>query len=157
MRRGKQQITTEPGFQCELSGEPLENIHQVCSESSKFLSEIKKASEGLNINTVSIAFDPYNDLKDIPKSPKNRYKIMTSEMPKEGKLSLDMMYRTCGIQVNFDYTSENNFEKIFKLGNYLTPLIISLYANSLLKKSLPIFIHIETKYGKIHQEAGLCR
>ncbi len=137
MRRGKQQITTEPGFQCELSGEPLKNIHQVCSESSKFLSEIKKASEGLNINTVSIAFDPYNDLADIPKSPKNRYKIMTYEMPKGGKLSLDMMYRSCGIQVNFDYTSEKNFEKIFKLGNFLTPLIIALYANSPFENKKP--------------------
>ena len=66
MRRGKQQITTEPGLQCELSGEPLENIHQVCSESSKFLQEIKKASEGLDVSTISIAFDPYNDLPNIP-------------------------------------------------------------------------------------------
>ena len=130
MRRGKQQITTEPGLQCELSGEPLENIHQVCSESSKFLQEIKKASKGLDVSTISIAFDPYNDLPNIPKSPKNRYRIMTAEMPKGGELSLDMMYRTCGIQVNFDYTSERNFEKIFKLGNYLTPLLIGLYANS---------------------------
>ena len=156
MRRGKQQITTEPGFQCELSGEPLENIHQVCSESSKFLSEIKKASEGLNINTVSIAFDPYNDLKDIPKSQKNRYKIMTSEMPKEGKLSLDMMYRTCGIQVNFDYTSENNFEKIFKLGNYLTPLIISLYANSPFeKKKLTNFYSYRNKVWQNTSRGGI--
>ena len=137
MRRGKQQITTEPGLQCELSGEPLENIHQVCSESSKFLQEIKKASEGLDVSTISIAFDPYNDLPNIPKSPKNRYRIMTTEMPKGGELSLDMMYRTCGIQVNFDYTSEGNFEKIFKLGNYLTPLLIGLYANSPFKDKKP--------------------
>ena len=130
MKRGNQQITTEPGFQCELSGEPLDNIHQVCSENYKFFEEMKKASSGLNISTISIAFDPYNDLTEIPKSPKARYKIMTKEMPKEGKSSLDMMYRTCGIQVNFDYTSEKNFEKIFRLGNYLTPLSIGLYANS---------------------------
>ena len=127
MKRGNQQITTEPGFQCELSGEPLDNIHQVCSENYKFFEEMKKASSGLNISTISIAFDPYNDLTEIPKSPKARYKIMTKEMPKEGKSSLDMMYRTCGIQVNFDYTSEKNFEKIFRLGNYLTPLSIGLY------------------------------
>ena len=59
MQRNKQQITTEPGLQCELSGAPLENIHQVCSESSKFLKEIETASKGLNINTVSIGFDPF--------------------------------------------------------------------------------------------------
>ena len=126
MQRDNQQITTEPGLQCELSGAPLENIHQVCSESSKFLKEIEAASKGLNINTVSIGFDPFNDLSDIPRSPKNRYKIMTREMPKGGKQSLEMMYRTCGIQINYDYTSEENFEKLFRLGNYLTPLTLSL-------------------------------
>ena len=65
MQRDDQQITTEPGLQCELSGAPLENIHQVCSESSKFLKEIESASKGLNINTVSIGFDPFNNLSDI--------------------------------------------------------------------------------------------
>ena len=115
MQRGNQQITTEPGLQCELSGAPLENIHQVCSESSKFLKEIEAASKGLNINTVSIGFDPFNNLSEVPQNPKTRYKIMTKEMPKGGKQSLDMMYRTCGIQINYDYTSESNFEKIFRL------------------------------------------
>ena len=91
MKRDNQQITTEPGLQCELSGAPLENIHQVCSESSKFLNEIEYASKGLDINTVSIGFDPFNDLADVPKSPKTRYKIMTSEMPKDGKQSSEMM------------------------------------------------------------------
>ncbi len=130
LKRGKQQITTEPGFQCELSGAPLEDIHQVCHESSNYLKEIKEASHGLNINTASIGFDPFNSLESLPRNPKERYKIMTNEMPKEGKLSLEMMYRTCGIQINFDYTSETNFEKIFRLANYLVPLTIAIYANS---------------------------
>ena len=130
MKRGAQQITTEPGLQCELSGAPLNNIHEVCSESSDFLKEIQQASQGLNINTVSIGFDPFNSLKNISQSPKQRYKIMKDIMPESGKQSLEMMYRTCGIQINYDYVSENNFEKIFRLGNYLTPLTIALYANS---------------------------
>jgi glutamate--cysteine ligase len=138
MQRDNQQITTEPGLQCELSGAPLENIHQVCSESSKFLKEIEAASKGLNINTVSIGFDPFNNLSDIPQSPKNRYKIMTKEMPKVGKQSLEMMYRTCGIQINYDYTSEENFEKIFRLGNYLTPITIALYSNSPFESGKPV-------------------
>ena len=137
MKRDNQQITTEPGLQCELSGAPLENIHQVCSESSKFLKEIESASKGLNINTVSIGFDPFNNLADVPRSPKIRYKIMTKEMPKGGKQSLEMMYRTCGIQINYDYTSESNFEKIFRLGNYLTPLTIALYSNSPFESGKP--------------------
>ena len=137
MQRNKQQITTEPGLQCELSGAPLENVHQVCGESSNFLKEIQLASKGLDINTVSIGFDPFNNLSEVPKSPKQRYKIMTKEMPKGGSLSLEMMYRTCGIQINYDYTSESNFEKIFKLGNYLTPLAIALYSNSPFESEKP--------------------
>ena len=156
MQRGNQKITTEPGFQCELSGEPLENIHQVCSESSNFLNEIKKASKGLDVSTISIAFDPFNDLENIPKSPKGRYRIMTSEMPKHGKLSLDMMYNTCGIQVNFDYTSENNFEKIFRVGNYLTPLFIALYANSPFKnKKLTGFYSYRNKVWQHTSRGGI--
>ena len=137
MQRNKQQITTEPGLQCELSGAPLENVHQVCAESSNFLKEIQLASKGLDINTVSIGFDPFNNLSEVPQSPKQRYKIMTKEMPKGGSLSLEMMYRTCGIQINYDYTSESNFEKIFKLGNYLTPLTIALYSNSPFESEKP--------------------
>jgi len=130
LKKGKQQITTEPGLQCELSGEPLDTIHKVCSESSTYLNEINEASKGLNISTASIGFDPFNTISQIPKSPKERYRIMTDEMPKGGELSLDMMYRTCGIQINYDYVSEKNFEKIFRVGNYLTPLTISIFANS---------------------------
>ncbi len=137
MKRDNQKITTEPGLQCELSGAPLENIHQVCSESSTFLKEIEHASKGLDVNTVSIGFDPFNSLTNTPKSPKKRYKIMTKEMPKSGKDSLEMMYRTCGIQINYDYTSEDNFEKIFRLGNYLTPLTIALYSNSPFESGKP--------------------
>ena len=137
MQRNKQQITTEPGLQCELSGAPLENIHQVCGESSNFLKEIQLASKGLDINTVSIGFDPFNNLSEVPQSTKQRYKIMTKEMPKDGSLSLEMMYRTCGIQINYDYISENNFEKIFKVGNYLTPLAIALYSNSPFESEKP--------------------
>ena len=137
LKRDNQQITTEPGLQCELSGEPLENIHQVCNESSNYLKEFEEASYGLDINTASIGFDPFNDLNSIPKNPKERYEIMTKEMPKGGERSLDMMYRTCGIQINYDYSSEKNFEKIFRLGNYLAPLTIALYANSPFKNKKP--------------------
>ena len=137
LKKGNQQITTEPGFQCELSGAPHDNIHQVCHESSNYLEEIQEASSGLGIKTASVGFDPFNSLDSIPKSPKKRYKIMTGEMPKGGVNSLDMMYRTCGLQMNYDYTSELNFEKIFRLGNYLVPLSIALYANSPFENKKP--------------------
>ncbi|MDC0449408.1 glutamate-cysteine ligase family protein [Pelagibacteraceae bacterium] len=130
LKRNRQQITTEPGLQYELSGAPLKNIHLVCSESSTHFNEIKAASKDLDISTASIGFDPFNNLNEIPKSPKERYQIMTKEMPKDGELSLQMMYQTSGIQINYDYTSEKDFEKKFKVGNYLTPLTIALFANS---------------------------
>ena len=130
LKRGKQQITTEPGFQYELSGAPLKNIHLVCSESSTHFNEIKAATKNLDINTASIGFDPFNNLREVPQNPKERYKIMSKEMPKGGELSLQMMYQTSGIQINYDYISEKDFEKKFKVGNYLAPLTIALFANS---------------------------
>ena len=130
LKRQNQKITTEPGFQYELSGAPFKNIHSVCSENSSHFNELKEVFKSTNITTSSIAYDPFNKLTDIPKSPKERYTIMTSEMPKGGKLSLDMMYKTAGIQINYDYISEKDFEKKFKIGNYLAPLTTALFANS---------------------------
>ena len=130
LKRQNQKITTEPGFQYELSGAPFKNIHSVCSENSSHFNELKEVFKSTNITTSSIAYDPFNQLTDIPKNPKERYTIMTAEMPKGGKLSLDMMYKTAGIQINYDYTSEEDFEKKFKIGNYLAPLTIALFANS---------------------------
>ena len=130
LKRDNQKITTEPGFQYELSGAPFKNIHSVCSENSNHFDELKKVFSLIGITTSSIAYDPFNKLNEIPKSPKERYKIMTSEMPKGGELSLDMMYKTAGIQINYDYTSEEDFEKKFKIGNYLAPLTIAIFANS---------------------------
>ena len=125
LKRENQKITTEPGFQYELSGAPFKNIHSVCSENSTHFNELKEVFSSMGITTSSIAYDPFNKLSKIPKSPKERYKIMTG-----GELSLDMMYKTAGIQINYDYTSEEDFEKKFKIGNYLAPLTIALFANS---------------------------
>ena len=156
LKKEKKQITTEPGLQCELSGEPLDNIHQVCSESSSYQREIKEASKDLDISTASIGFDPYNELENIPSSSKERYKIMTEEMPKGGELSLDMMYRTCGIQINFDYTSEKNFEQIFRIGNYLAPLTIAIFANSPFKdKKLSGYISYRNKVWQKTSRGGI--
>ena len=114
LRRENQKITTEPGFQYELSGAPFKNIHSVCSENSSHFNELKEIFNYTSITTSSIAYDPFNKLVEIPKSPKERYKIMTSEMPKGGKLSLDMMYKTAGIQINFDYRKALIFKSLSK-------------------------------------------
>jgi len=134
LKDNKKNISLEPGNQIELSGEKLKNIHEACSESFIFLDQMKKACEELDLKMMSIGFDPISKIENVPKNPKKRYEIMTTEMPKNGKLSLDMMYRTCGTQINLDYNSELDFKKKFKLVSYLTPISIALFANSSIKE-----------------------
>ena len=130
LNKGKKNITLEPGNQIELSGENLKNIHEACSESQNYLFELKQVTKRLNIKIVSSGFDPFSKLNEIPSNPKKRYSLMTKQMPKEGRLSLDMMYRSCGTQVNLDYVSENDFSKKFFVLNRIVPIIIALFANS---------------------------
>ncbi len=130
LNKGKKNITLEPGNQIELSGEKLKNIHEACSESQNYLFELKQVTKKLNIQIVSSGFDPFSKLNEIPSNPKKRYSLMTKQMPKEGRLSLDMMYRSCGTQVNLDYVSENDFSKKFFVLNRIVPIIIALFANS---------------------------
>ena len=123
-------ITLEPGNQIELAGAQLTNIHEVCSEANNYLFELKQVVEKLDLKIVSAGFDPISKLTEVPNNPKKRYEVMTKDMPKGGSLSLDMMYRTSGTQLNLDYYSEIDFTKKFKLANYLVPLSIALFANS---------------------------
>ena len=130
LKKNNCQITLEPGNQIELSGARLNNIHDVCKEAHDYTFELKQINSELNLKIISLGFDPISKLKEIPDNPKKRYEIMTKEMPKKGKLSLDMMYRTCGTQINLDYYSEEDFTKKFKLCSYLVPLSTALFANS---------------------------
>ena len=128
-KRGKN-ITLEPGNQIELSGDKLNHIHEACAESYDYLFELKQVTKKLDISIVSAGFDPISKLEEIPNNPKERYKLMTRDMPLGGELSLDMMYRTCGTQLNIDYDSENDFTKKFKIINSIVPISIALFANS---------------------------
>jgi len=128
-------ITLEPGNQIELSGAPLGSIHLICSESYEFLGELKKACKNLDLKMMATSFDPFSQLKNVPKNPKERYAIMNEEMPKDGSLSLEMMYQTCGTQINLDYISEKDFIKKFKLSSFLVPLSSAIFANSPIKES----------------------
>ena len=130
LKKNNCQITLEPGNQIELSGARLNNIHDVCKEAHDYTFELKQINSELNLKIISLGFDPISKLKEIQGNPKKRYEIMTKEMPKKGKLSLDMMYRTCGTQINLDYYSEEDFTKKFKLCSYLVPLSTALFANS---------------------------
>ena len=130
LNKGGKNITLEPGNQIELSGDKLNNIHEACAESHDYLFELKQVLKKLDINIVSAGFDPITKLNEVPNNPKKRYELMTNDMPLGGKLSLDMMYRTCGTQLNIDYNSEEDFIKKFKVINSIVPITIALFANS---------------------------
>jgi len=130
LNKGGKNITLEPGNQIELSGDKLNHIHEACAESYDYLFELRQVTKKLDINIVSAGFDPISKLEEIPNNPKQRYKLMTKDMPLGGELSLDMMYRTCGTQLNIDYNSENDFVKKFKVINSIVPISIALFANS---------------------------
>ena len=130
LKKNGKSITLEPGNQIELSGDKLNNIHEACSESQDYLFELKQVTKKLNIKIVSAGFDPISKISEVPNNPKQRYDIMTKDMPNGGELSLDMMYRTCGTQLNIDYSSEEDFIKKFKVVNSIVPISIALFANS---------------------------
>ncbi len=135
LKKKNKSITLEPGNQVELSGAPLDSIHLNCSESYEFLDQLKNACKAFDLKMMATSYDPFSALKNVPSSPKQRYAIMTEEMPKNGNLSLEMMYQTCGTQINLDYISEKDFAEKFKLTSFLVPLSIALFANSPIKEN----------------------
>ena len=156
LNKGGKNITLEPGNQIELSGDKLNNIHEGCAESYDYLFELKQVTKKLDINIVSAGFDPISKLDEIPNNPKQRYKIMTKDMPKNGRLSLDMMYRTCGTQLNVDYDSEDDFLKKFQIANSIVPLTISLFANSsIVEKKNSKYLSYRSKVWQNTSRGGL--
>ena len=149
-------ITLEPGNQIELSGEKLNHIHEACAESQDYLFELRQVTKKLDINIVSAGFDPISKLDEIPNNPKQRYELMTKDMPLGGELSLDMMYRTCGTQLNIDYKSEEDFVKKFKIVNSIVPISIALFANSsIVEKKNSGYLSYRSKVWQNTSRGGL--
>lgn len=123
-------ISLEPGGQFELSGAPLENIHQTCAESNQHLKHLQEVAEPMGIKFVGLGGSPKWTLEETPRMPKSRYDIMTDYMPKVGTQGLDMMYRTCTIQVNLDFSSEVDMRKKMQASMKLQPLSTVLFASS---------------------------
>ena len=156
LNKSGKNITLEPGNQIELSGDKLNNIHEACAESQDYLFELRQVTKKIGINIVSAGFDPISKLSEIPNNPKERYKLMTKDMPKGGVLSLDMMYRTCGTQLNIDYESENDFIKKFKIINSIVPIIIALFANSsIVEKKNSKYLSYRSKVWQNTSRGGL--
>ncbi|QTC87202.1 glutamate--cysteine ligase [Brevundimonas pondensis] len=123
-------ISLEPGGQFELSGAPLQTIHDICSETGQHLMEVKQVADHLNLGFLGAGFDPLWRREDVPVMPKGRYGIMRAYMPKKGSLGLDMMLRTCTIQANLDFDSEADMIMKFRTSLALQPIATALFACS---------------------------
>ncbi len=156
LNKGGKNITLEPGNQIELSGDKLNHMHEACAESQDYLFELKQVTKKLDIKIVSAGFDPISKLSEIPNNPKQRYELMTKDMPLGGELSLDMMYRTCGTQLNIDYSSEEDFIKKFRVANSIVPIVIALFANSsIVEKKNSNYLSYRSKVWQSTSRGGL--
>ncbi len=123
-------VSLEPAGQFELSGAPLENLHLTCAETGRHLRQVKAVGEKLGLGFLGLGMWPDKARDELPQMPKGRYGIMLNHMPRVGTMGLDMMLRTCTIQVNLDYATEADMVKKFRVGLALQPLATALFANS---------------------------
>ncbi len=123
-------ITLEPGGQVELSGAPLETIHQTCREVTGHIKQVKDVAGELGAGILGLGYQPKWSLDDVGWMPKGRYKIMREYMPTRGSLGLHMMLATCTVQVNLDFRSESHMAEMFRAALALQPLATALWANS---------------------------
>lgn len=130
LARGAGSVTLEPSGQLEFSGEPLSDLHQTCREMTEHLHQVNLVSDHLGVDHLGIGFQPKWARRQMPWMPKGRYRIMRRYLPRRGGMGLDMMLRTCAIQVNLDYGSEADMVKKYRLALALQPLATALFANS---------------------------
>ncbi len=130
-------VTLEPGGQLELSGAPLVNLHQTCAETGRHLKHMRAVTTALGLGMLGIGYQPKWGRDDIPWMPKGRYKIMRNHMPKVGRFGLDMMLRSCTVQVNLDYANEVDMRRKFRTSLALQPVATALFANSPFRDGKP--------------------
>ena len=123
-------VSLEPAGQLELSGAPLETLHETCREASTHLREVRAVAEPMGLGFLGMGFQPKWRRDEMPWMPKGRYKIMREYMPKVGTLGLDMMTRTCTVQVNLDVASEADMVKKFRVSLALQSIATALFADS---------------------------
>ena len=123
-------VSLEPAGQLELSGAPLENLHQTCAETGRHLKQVKAIGAKTGKGFLGLGLWPDKTRAELPIMPKGRYEIMLRHMPRVGSMGLDMMLRTCTIQVNLDYSSEADMAHKFRTSLALQPLATALFANS---------------------------
>lgn len=130
-------ISLEPGGQFELSGAPLDNLHQTCSETHAHMAQVREIAEPLGIEFLGLGASPKWTLAETPVMPKSRYEIMAAYMPTVGTRGLDMMFRTATVQVNVDYGDEPDMVAKMRASLALQPIATALFANSPLLSGKP--------------------
>ncbi|HKD46133.1 MAG TPA: glutamate--cysteine ligase [Rhizomicrobium sp.] len=130
-------LSLEPGGQFELSGAPLTNIHETCAEVNTHLAQVREVAGEIGAGILGLGFAPSWRLDEAPVMPKGRYQIMRRYMPKVGGYGLDMMFRTCTVQVNLDFSDEADMVKKFRVGLALQPISTALLANSPFREGRP--------------------
>ena len=130
LTKGRCNITLEPGGQVELSGAPVETLHDTCAEVRRHLQQVKEVGDELGIGMLGMGFQPKWSRADSPWMPKGRYGIMRAYMPKKGSLGLDMMLRTCTVQTNLDFASEADMVRKMRVSMALQPVATALFADS---------------------------
>ncbi len=130
-------ITLEPGGQLELSGAPVHSIHDTCAEINQHLEQLRPICQDLRLTLIGTGFDPISRREEVPWMPKGRYKIMRDYMPTRGDMGLDMMLRTCTVQVNLDYSSEADMREKMRVSAVFQPLATALFAASPLQEMQP--------------------
>ncbi|MGB6229236.1 MAG: glutamate--cysteine ligase [Litorimonas sp.] len=130
LKRDGASVSLEPGGQFELSGAPLEHVHQTCAEVTRHLREVREVADEIGAGFLSLGFRPDTRLEDVPIMPKGRYKIMRDYMQRVGTLGREMMFRTCTVQTNLDFSSEADMVRKFRASLALQPIATALFANS---------------------------
>jgi glutamate--cysteine ligase len=130
LKQGDAAISLEPAGQLELSGAPLETLHQTYAELEAHYDQVRAVSRDLQLGFLPLGFHPTASRNEMPWMPKGRYAIMRRYMPAVGQLGLDMMTRTCTVQVNLDYASEQDMLRKLRVSLLLQPLATALFANS---------------------------
>ncbi|HEV2560833.1 MAG TPA: glutamate--cysteine ligase [Rhizomicrobium sp.] len=130
-------ISLEPGGQFELSGAALRSVHETCAEVNLHQEQVREVAAELNVGVLGLGYAPNWGLDEVPQMPKGRYNIMRRYMPKVGGYGLEMMFRTCTVQVNLDFSSEADMVKKFRVGLALQPVATALFANSPFREGRP--------------------
>jgi glutamate--cysteine ligase len=130
LSQGEAAISLEPGGQFELSGAAVATLHQTCSEVHEHLRQVSVVAKELDLGLMGLGFHPTARRADVPWMPKGRYAVMRHYMPTKGKLGIDMMLRTCTVQVNLDFESEADMVRKLRMSLALQPVAAALFANS---------------------------